>query len=742
MRKLAAVSLGLSAAVFAANYILPFGILIPAALLVLAAALLSPSKTLKGRYAAFALFGAVFGLLLFAAHHQLCGLKAEALEGEEREIYCVVAEYPKVYDDYCSVIVKLKTPGLPSGKALLYVDGQHISDLQPGQRLRFFGKLKAADSRFGEDYDNYYTQGIYLSINGVKEIYVYSGGVSLAAVPVKLNRHIAQLVDEAFPNDVSAFMKALMLGDKTELYTRTEEYTALTNAGLMHIVAVSGMHIAFLVAVFRVLFGYGAGSSSIALLGMWLFVFVSGMSPSAVRAGIMQSFILFAPIVRRENDPLTSLSAALALILIMNPYAAKSVSLQLSFAATAGILFLSPLMTEALMEHFPEKYRSAVQTVCVSAAGMVLTMPLTAIHFGQVSLCSILSNVLVLPAVSLCFCGGYIACFAGAVFPAIGAALAWLDAWAARYIIMVARLVSRVPYATIFLDNPFLVLWLSLSYAVFIAFIMHGRNLRQRLVAPLLICAVSLLAVTSGLRLYYRSSAFVTALDVGQGQCICVLAGDKTLMIDCGSTKSAENAGKKAAQYLRSCGRDKVDVLLLTHLHEDHANGVTQLSENIEIDRIVYSPGSEGDTEFITAAEKRGVKMHHVETDSSFELGAVRVKLIPPESLAGDEACLAGLISIGDYDILITGDSDMAAEKRLAEKYELYGTELYIVGHHGSRYSSSEELIKALGGHTAIISVGYNTYGHPTDETLERLRACGYNIYRTDLNGNIEIRIG
>jgi len=248
------------------------------------------------------------------------------------------------------------------------------------------------------------------------------------------------------------------------------------------------------------------------------------------------------------------------------------------------------------------------------------------------------------------------------------------------------------------------------------------------------------------LRLYYRSGAFVTAVDVGQGQCICVFTGDKTVMVDCGSVKDDVNAGKKAAAYLRSRGRNKVDALILTHLHEDHANGIELLAESIDIGVIVFSPesGTEGEmlSEIIKTAEEHGADVFELYSDSSFKLGSASVSLIPPGSLGGGEACLVSRISIGDYDILITGDSDMAAEKILTDKYDMSATELYVVGHHGSRYSSSTKLLEEMGGHTAIISVGYNTYGHPTDETLERLSACGYNIYRTDVNGNVEIRIG
>lgn len=114
-----------------------------------------------------------------------------------------------------------------------------------------------------------------------------------------------------------------------------------------------------------------------------------------------------------------------------------------------------------------------------------------------------------------------------------------------------------------------------------------------------------------------------------------------------------------------------------------------------------------------------------------------------PQSISEEnERCLMMKLSIGDYDLLITADAPMRAERELAKSMELSGTEALIVGHHGSKYSSSEELLRAAGAELAIISVGYNNYGHPAEVTLERLHENGYNVYRTDTDGTLEIRIG
>ena len=135
--------------------------------------------------------------------------------------------------------------------------------------------------------------------------------------------------------------------------------------------------------------------------------------------------------------------------------------------------------------------------------------------------------------------------------------------------------------------------------------------------------------------------------------------------------------------------------------------------------------------EIISAAESHGTALRRLDSDELFSVGNIELNLFAPGE-KGDlnERCMMMRVSIGAFDMIVTGDAPQAAD-----------AELLIAGHHGSKYSSSGELLSAAGAETAVISVGYNSYGHPTNETLERLRAYGYNVYRTDLNGNVEIRL-
>ena len=189
-----------------------------------------------------------------------------------------------------------------------------------------------------------------------------------------------------------------------------------------------------------------------------------------------------------------------------------------------------------------------------------------------------------------------------------------------------------------------------------------------------------------------------------------------------------------------------MDALILTHTDSDHVNGVSMLMEMLPIDRIIVPIGAKEENGFLPAirekAEQKGSTPLTLDKDCALDCGGMSVDLYAPLNEGSlKDTNLFVSIHFGSYDVLITGDASAALEPRFVEHAEPSDYELLIVGHHGSKNASSHELLETCGADTAIISVGYNTYGHPTQETLERLADCGYNVYRTDENEDIEIRI-
>lgn len=752
MRKLATAALSFSAAIFLAYTCIPVGwLIVPAVLSAVLAAVLALLRRKWLRPAVLALIFFALGLTEYAVYHRFTVERAEALEGETLEITGTVIDYPDVYDSYCRLRIRMDSGPLRSQKAIVYDNDKELADAEPGLRLRFTGKLRSAGVLYGKPYDNYYVNGYFCKLTIREGAERLGEDFDVRLLPVRIGHRLLAHIESVFPPDIQPFLKALMLGDKEAFYDDDALYVSMSRAGLMHVVAVSGLHIAFLVGILVFLLGSGRAGSLASLLVIWLFVLISGSGKAAVRAAVMQSFLLMAPLLRRENDPLTSLSAALALILAACPLAAGSVSLQLSFGAMAGILcffrriyrFLCPTFRDDL----PGKvWRYAAAVLASSLSVMPLTVPLTAIHFGYVPLLSFAANLACLWAVSACFSLAWLSCLL-AFIPGIGPLSAWLCALLVRYLSAVSGVVSDLPFSVLYMQTAGSWLWIGVSYALLAFALLYKKNKWIRFGFPILLSCSLLVFVLVRADRHYRAQDTMTVLNVGQGQCITAFAGDTTFMVDCGNINNLDNAGALAGEYLISCGRKRVDVLLLTHLHADHANGVLRLMEMLPVDMLLLPADSEDPDglrgAILASAERHGAEVAELSSDARAERGGLRMELFHlPGGQKENERCLMAKLGIGDTEMLITADAPQRMERELAQREDLSGTEILIAGHHGSKDACAEELLSEAAGGIAVVSVGYNSYGHPAEETLDRLREAGYTVWRTDLNGTVEIAVG
>ena len=752
MRKLATAALAFSAAVFVANYAFPTEWLFVAAILTAIPGVLL--ILFHRRWLTPVILALMFFSLGLVHYRLYVGRTLERAAQFDRQDVSVegrLLDYPDVYDGYTRLLIRIEDGELPRFKAVVY-DNDHLLDgALPGDRILFEGSVRTADTLYGEPYDNYIVNGVFFRLTIKSGAVLTPGGFSLRTIPVRLRRLLCSRVDAVFPADVRPFLKALMLGDRDDFYADDALYVSMTRSGLMHVVAVSGLHVAFLVGLLRFILGRGKVGTLVSIAAVWLFVLVTGAGKAAVRAGFMQTLLLLAPILRRENDPLTSLSAVLALCLCASPFAARSVSLQLSYTAMAGILCFFERIESAFEAHVPERFlcrpvRYLLASVAGSLSVMPFTVPLTALHFGYVPLLSPISNPLCLWAVSVSFCGAWLST-ALSVIPLLGRAAGWLFAWPVRWLMLCARLIAAFPYAVLYMKTHGAWLWIAVSYALVLTALGMKRYRGLRFLMTGLI-SLSLLA---GIFAYAwrdsRAIETVSVLNVGQGQCITAFAGDRTAVIDCGNTSNLDNAGMLAGEYLLSRGRTRIDVLMLTHLHEDHADGAVRLMEMLPVDTLIL-PDDADDRDgmygrILACAEKNATHVEIIKDSSVLTVDGLSMELFPPESGAKqNERCLMTLLHAGTLDVLVTADASKAMERKLVKREDLSAADILIVGHHGSKSSCSDELLQEVGGRTAVISVGYNRYGHPAQETIERLEKYGYQVFRTDRDGSVEIRAG
>ena len=419
----------------------------------------------------------------------------------------------------------------------------------------------------------------------------------------------------------------------------------------------------------------------------------------------------------------------------------------------AGIYLFAQPIYEYLDKLTPGRgsiRRYIIGSLSSSLSVTVFSVPLIAVHFGYVSLLMPITNILCLWAVSILFVGGYALCILSFLTKLTATFFAGLLSYLVRYIAFVVKTVARLSFSTVYTENLYAVLWIVLVYAVFAVWLIcRKKGKRISPLIPTVLCALALVCVFAKTRAdMLADSGTLGVMDVGSGQCIALTEGRHTVVVDCGSKGTFTNAGSEAAKYLRGRGRTKIDCLVLTHLHSDHISGAARLMNTMQVETLIL-PGyvdyiTDGElADLVDAAHENGVRLMYISHDTEFDAGGISLRLYAPFP-KGDknERGIMLTAEVGDERVLITGDVAGATERKLVAAQDLSDTDILIVGHHGSKYSTSEELLLETEPELAIISVGYNIYGHPAEEVLDRLREHDVTIYRTDECGRILISTG
>lgn len=747
---------GLSAAIFLTHYLFPVSFLrwiILGLLILFPLCRLLPSEP---RYRARILIGgAVLGFLIYSFAVNVIVTPLQVIPDDEVLVTARVTEYPVRYDYSTGLTLRIMDPKISRFQAKVYAYDNGCDHLLPGDEIRVSLKLRPATARYGEETDSYLSRGIGVlgTVLHEPELIGHWSG-SWLYFPKLIAHQIQQLAADLFPTDGSAFARALMLGDKQALYAENLDIP-LKNSGIMHVAAVSGLHVGFLLTIFRLQFGRRRGWSLLALPMIWVFALMAGCTPSVLRSAFMFSLLLLAPVLGRENDMPTTLLTALGVLLLINPFSAGSVSLQLSFASMAGLCLLMPRISDWIWARLPERKSLPhpignvlsyfVTTLSATLSSMVFTLPLSAIHFGTLQLAAPITNLLVMWLLPFVFLACFASVLLGFIWLPMGTILAAITAWPIRFVLLCAKTMAGIPGLLYSTQNPLVVAWLIFLYVIlFSTWVVSPRG-GYRPVLPICCCVATLCLVTGMTRFRADEFACATAIDVGQGQCLLFRDRDASVMVDCGGNHTVTNAGDLAAQTLLAEGRNALDALILTHPHQDHVNGAERLLLQIRVGTLILPAAADAESDpirsIIETAESRGTEVVRLQTDTDLTLDPLSVSLFVGLGAGYEDGCLMLRISDGDFDTLITGDVTIEVEQMLAASYDLTGTELFVAGHHGSKHASGDVLLDELGATGAIISCGYNSYGHPTPEAMARMSEHGIKIYRTDTLGSVTIRM-
>ncbi len=686
-----------------------------------------------------------------------------------------------------AVVLSVGTPGGGLQRAVVELRapdaGQHVYAWLPryppvyaGDMIRLTGTIEPAPVT-GDFADYLARSGIAFTLRARTLDHVGVDGSPLAALE-GLRRSTAALIATALPEPQAGLATAMAIGLR-DLVSR-DVAADFRAAGLSHVVAISGWHITLIGAVVSgVLGGLTRRRRSIVVLCVVAaYAILAGASPSVLRAAIMAGVVLFARESGRRGQAGAALSLTTLGMLIADPATIADAGFQLSVVATAGLLAWASRLRDWLAEHAPGATPGwLLEALGVSLAAQAATLPLTLLDFERVSLVSPLANLLIAPLVAPSMLLTVIALVIGALIglglPAlIFAPLTFACSLGIGAMVEIAHFCAGLPFATLDVPVPYNYVAAAVTAAVVAAVARRGRQpksgppppatKREEAAGPsrrfvgaagsVSLCV--LLVLVNGSRPDGR--LHVTVLDVGQGDSILLQgpAGGR-MLIDTGP--DPDRLLTLLDQRIPTWDR-RLDLVVLTHPHEDHVGGLALLLERYQIAQIVdpgmLGPGP-GDAAYREELAQHGRQTRVVDAGDRLWLDGVRLDVDwpPPGSVPREppdsgkqinDASIVLELHFGARDMLFPGDAEEEVDPQLlaAGLAARLGPQLDVlkVAHHGSRTATTEALVEALHPRIAAISVGAdNDYGHPSPDTVARLERDGAQVFRTDLDGSIEI---
>ena len=547
------------------------------------------------------------------------------------------------------------------------------------------------------------------------------------------------------PEAPRALVPALVDGDDAGLPDEVADDFRTT--GLTHLLAVSGTNLT-LVAGFVVLLARWCGVRGrwlgvVGAAGIAAFVVIARAEPSVLRAAAMGAVGLVAMGSNGRRRGIRALGAAVLVLLVADPGMARSPGFALSVLATAGILFLAPNLRDALSGWLP---RWLAEAIAVPTAAQLACTPVVAALSGQVSLVAVATNLLAAPAVAPTTILGLLGGLAGLAVPPLGQVFGWGAALAAGWIIGVARWGADLPTAAVdwSTGTAGLALLTGLCLALAVALPRILRNPTVGLGCCLLLGVAVLVPMpTPG---WPPRDWVLVACDVGQGDALVLNTGTpgEAVVVDAGPDPELVD------RCLDRLGVRRVPLVVLTHFHADHVDGLPGVLEGRSVAEIDVTPRADppGGADAVLAESAGRTTVRVPAYSERRQVGQLSLQVLGPvagvdpaagEGSAPNNASLVLLVEVAGVRLLLTGDVEVDAQRALARAWPGLQVDVVKVPHHGSRYQFLPWLM-GLGARVAVVSVGAdNDYGHPAPETLAPLDAAGVRVVRTDLDGDVAV---
>jgi competence protein ComEC len=633
-----------------------------------------------------------------------------------------------------------------SGRVQVTVYGEMAAPLGEGQRVIVDARLHPPvgyRNPGGFDYPAHLRRDGILLVGNARADRLVALTTDAPPWPVVVKRWAVGVITTRLPETSGALLAGLLMGERSQLPPESDE--AFRRAGVYHILAVSGFNVALLAgAVFAGLAMCGIprrGAAVVAAVALVGFALVVGGQASVLRATLMGLLLLAALLLDRESQLMNALAAAALVLLVWRPGDLWEPGFQLSFAATAGIIYVTPWMAAMLTEHrWPGWLATAV---AVSLGAQAAVTPLMLGHFNQLSLIGVVANLAVVPLAGIATMLGMLALLVellSAVLAALLFETLWLVLLALRATVSVA---AAIPGAMVHLPAPAslaVVAW----YAALGLAPAAATSARARMVVGALAVIVAGTSIWPWLR-PTEGMLRVTFLDVGQGDAALVeLPDGPRLLVDGGpgGARRFDVGERVLAPFLWNRPVGHLDAVALSHWDIDHSGGLAAVLRRFRIGEFWESgraPSGAADT--VAALARSGAPRRVLTAGQRLWLGRALITVLGPAPgppVAANDQSLVLRLDWRGVSMLLPGDLGAQGEAALLARAGPLRALVLKVAHHGSRSSSGAPFLRAAQALVAVVSVGArNPFRHPSPDALARLEAAGAHIYRTDRDGAV-----
>lgn len=655
---------------------------------------------------------------------------------------------------------------------LLYLDNKYI--LKENSIISFEGDLKLPDkqrNRGGFDYSKYmYSQNIYASIfvNNYNNIEILEDEKFNLITFIQNN--IFEKLNVLLPKEELGILIGMIMGDTFYIEEEIEEDFKLS--GITHLLAVSGSNVAYIILVSKFLFDKVLGksiSNFITILMIILFVLISGASPSVVRAGIMAIILIVSEILARQPDTKSSIAVAAFLILLYNPFVICDVGFILSFGGTLGIVLLNTKIIDKFNEKFylfleNKIFKYVVETLSVTLAAQLILVPVIWYYFNNISLISIITNLLVAPFTGIITVLGLIIYFISFICNPLAQIFSYSVYFLISIMIFVSKICANIPYGNIMVPTPNIMIIIEYYLILYYFFGFNAKNIveykfigrnnhktNEKVKRKYLKIIISLLTIMQIMAaLLPENHIEINVIDVGQGDSILIKSTNSNILIDGGGSENSDyDVGSQIlVPYLLDNTNGEIDLMIISHFHEDHAEGCISVLENLNVKKIVIGTQPQRTALYekvLKIGKGKNIPIITLKTGDKIAIDDINFEIIYPneeiqikEDLNNNSLVIK--MNYFETTMLLTGDIEKEAEKILLS--ENLDIDILKVAHHGSKSSTTDDFLNLTTPKIALISVATdNKFGHPHTEVIKRLEDQSCKIYRTDECGEISLKI-